>query len=312
MPLRDAFAVLFFVSVGMLFNPAVLLDQPFAVLATVLIIVLGKSAAAYFIVRGFGHPPAVAFTVSASLAQIGEFSFILVGLGVTLGMMPPEGRDLVLAGAIISILLNPFLFALIERRRAKAVSAAPKPAPAAEVKTAPVIAPLVEAQAANLTPAALPDETPGIDEAEAVPTTMTGHEIIIGYGRVGSILGARLAAAGRPMLVFDERDEALAAARQDGAEVITGNAADPAILALSNLAAARRLFVTIPEAFEAGQVVQQARSQNPGLEILARAHSEECFQHLQSLGATLTILGEREIAHRMIERVFPPSSPDLP
>jgi CPA2 family monovalent cation:H+ antiporter-2 len=129
--------------------------------------------------------------------------------------------------------------------------------------------------------------------------------VIVGYGRVGSLVGARLTAAGRPVLVFEERDEAVEVARRDGAEVVVGNAADPEVLALSNLGAARRLFVTIPEAFEAGQVVQQARALNPGLEILARAHSDDCVRHLDGLGASLTVLGEREIAQRMIARAFP-------
>jgi CPA2 family monovalent cation:H+ antiporter-2 len=140
-------------------------------------------------------------------------------------------------------------------------------------------------------------------------TTLTGHEVLVGYGRVGSLVGAQLAAAGRPMLVFEERDEAIEAARRDGAEVVVGNAADPEVLALANIAAAHRLFVTIPEVFEAGQVVEQARAVNPGIEILARAHSEDCVRHLESLGATLTILGEREIAHRMIEHAFRAAPP---
>ncbi len=300
MPLRDAFAVLFFVSVGMLFNPAVLVEQPLAVLATVLIIILGKSVAAYLIVRAFGHPAGTALTVSASLAQIGEFSFILVGLGVTLGLMPAEGRDLVLAGAIISILLNPLVFALIERRRAR-VAPTPEPVAAAAPAAATTASAPVSAAAEPSAPAASPTEP----EEGPIPTTLTDHDVVVGYGRVGSLVGARLASAGRPFLVFEEREEAVVAARGDGAEVFEGNAADPVILALANLGAARRLFVTIPEAFEAGQVVEQARALNPDLEILARAHSEDCVRHLDSLGATLTILGEREIAQRMIERAFP-------
>jgi CPA2 family monovalent cation:H+ antiporter-2 len=123
MPLRDAFAVLFFVSVGMLFDPNILVTAPLAVLATLAIIVVGKSAAALLIVRAFGHPWATGMTIAASLAQIGEFSFILVGLGVALGMLSEAGRGLVLAGAILSILINPFLFAVVERRRARLVRA---------------------------------------------------------------------------------------------------------------------------------------------------------------------------------------------
>jgi CPA2 family monovalent cation:H+ antiporter-2 len=306
MPLRDAFAVLFFVSVGMLLNPAVLIEQPLAVLATVLIIVVGKSVAAYLIVRAFGYPSGTALTVSASLAQIGEFSFILIGLGITLGMIPVEGRDLVLAGAILSILLNPLVFTLIDRRRARAVPLPSRETPEAAGTAVPDAAPLDLPPSAPPPTRAEPPMPPSpAAEAGPVPTGLTDHDVVVGYGRVGSVVGARLAAAGRPVLVFEERDEALAAARRDGAEVIVGNAADPEMLALANLAAARRLFVTIPEAFEAGQVVQQARAVNPGLEILARAHSDDCVRHLDGLGATLTILGEREIAQRMIERAFP-------
>jgi CPA2 family monovalent cation:H+ antiporter-2 len=297
MPLRDAFAVLFFVSVGMLFNPAVLIERPMAVLATVLIIILGKSVAAYFIVRAFGYAAGTALTVSASLAQIGEFSFILVGLGVALGMMPAEGRDLVLAGAIISILVNPLVFALIERRRARALAVPAPQQPPGETKAGPLPSMPIMAQP--------PSAVASTEETGPVPSSLTDHHVIIGYGRVGSRLGGRLAAAGAPLLVFEESEEALDAARHDGAEVIIGNAADPEVLALANLAAAKRLYVTIPEAFEAGQVVQQARAINPTLEILARAHSEDCLRHLESLGASLTILGESEIANRMIERAFP-------
>jgi len=274
LPLRDAFAVLFFVSVGMLFDPGVLLRDPLGVLATVLIIVVGKSAAAYGIVRLFGHGHGTALTISASLAQIGEFSFILAGLGVSLALLPAEGRDLVLAGAIISILLNPLVFWLVERRLPSAPRS-PVPVPAAR-PPAPVVS----------------------------VTAESGHEVLIGYGRVGGLVGRRLSAAGRRLVVIEAGEDAAEAARRDGARVIPGNAADPEVLAEADLAAARRLFVAIPEAFEAGQVVEQARAARPDIEILARADSEEAVEHLTRLGATLTVMGEREIAHRMLERAL--------
>jgi CPA2 family monovalent cation:H+ antiporter-2 len=119
LPLRDAFAVLFFVSVGMLFNPATLINQPLAVCATFLTITVGKSLVAYLIVRAFGHSKVVALTISASLAQIGEFSFILIVLAVNLAIVPPEARDLVVAGSILSILINPLMFMLIDRNHQK-------------------------------------------------------------------------------------------------------------------------------------------------------------------------------------------------
>jgi CPA2 family monovalent cation:H+ antiporter-2 len=315
LPLRDAFAVLFFVSVGMLFNPAVLVEMPLAVLATVLIIVLGKSMAAFLIVRAFGHPTATALTVSAALAQIGEFSFILVGLGVTLSLLPPEGRDLVLAGAIISITLNPFLFAAIERGRtklltriqftadaaaSKATAAMPAPASVPAPVPAPVERPVAAPPPASAAPPAEPE-----GEAPAI-TTLADHDVLVGYGRVGSLVGPGLIAAGRPLLVITDGDEAAEAARAAGAEVVVGNAADPEVLAAANLPGARRLFCTLPEAVEAGQVVQQARTANPRLEILARAHSDEAVAYLEQHGASLTVLGEREIALRMLEQAGRP------
>ena len=290
MPLRDAFAVLFFVSVGMLFNPGVLLREPWAVLATIAIIVLGKSIAAFAIVRAFGRPTATALTISASLAQIGEFSFILAGLGVAMGVLPQEGSDLILAGAIISILLNPMIFAVVERRRTRTVRALAAEAPNAAGVAAP-----------EPPPATAPPPAPATEEAAPTTTTLTGHDVVVGYGRVGSRVGAGLRAAGRPLFVVEESKEGIEAAQRDGAEVVIGNAADPEVLAAANLPAAKRLFVTIPEAFEAGQVVEQARAANPELEILARAHSDAEIEHLTTLGATMTVMGEQEIADRMLE-----------
>ena len=270
-PLRDAFAVLFFVSVGMLLNPAVFVEAPLALLSTVAIIVVGKSAVAYLIVRAFRRPRAVALTIAASLAQIGEFSFILIALGIDLKMVPSESRDLVLAGAIVSILLNPLIFALLERVKSE-VAGGPDTAAADQKQT------------------------------DLVPTTLSGHDVVVGYGRVGALVGAGLAREGAKMIVVETGDSAAARARNDGAEVHAGNAADPALLATLNLAGARRLYVTIPEAFEAGQVIHQARAINPSLDILARAHSDAAVEHLGRLGANLVILGETEIAHRMLER----------
>jgi monovalent cation:H+ antiporter-2, CPA2 family len=260
-PLRDAFAVLFFVSVGMLLNPAVFVDHPLALLATLAIIMIGKSAIAWGIMRAFGRSNTDALTVAASLAQIGEFSFILIGLGIELDLVTHEVRDLVLAGAILSIVLNPLMFRLMVR--------------------------------------AHPDRVP---ETAAPAAPASGHDVVVGYGRVGSWIGARLTGGGGRMVVIETSEDGLDKARGNGADVIVGNGADPAVLAAANLAGARRLFVTVPEAFEAGQIVQQARAANPALDILARAHSDAAVGHLQGLGANLVVLGEREIAQRMLER----------
>ncbi len=289
LPLRDAFAVLFFVSVGMLFNPHVLVERPWAVLATLAVIVGGNGLAAFGASRLLGQPTATAWTVAASLAQIAEFSFILASLGVGLDILPPEGRDLILAGAILSILINPFLFTAVERGR---VQLAPHP----------VAATVPQPDRAAKPPPPAP--------APLAVTAFQNHDVIVGYGRVGSLLGRRLAGAGRQLVVFDETETATQAAQGDGAEVVTGNAASPEVLAAANLPAARRLFVTIPETFEAGQVVQQGRAANPALEIVARAHTDDEVEYLTRLGADLTVMGEREIAHRMIERGLRDDAPN--
>ncbi|MFA6968882.1 YbaL family putative K(+) efflux transporter [Bosea sp. (in: a-proteobacteria)] len=289
LPLRDAFAVLFFVSVGMLFDPAILLRAPGPLLATLAIILVGKSLAAWLIMRAFGRSNAVALTISASLAQIGEFSFILAGLGVSLGILPQQGRDLILAGAILSILLNPVLFALVDRFTGEPSMAKPKPGPTPS--------------------AAEPEAKPDLD---IVPTELSGHMVVVGYGRVGALLGAGLLARGEKVLVIEEQSDAVAAAKRHGAELLLGNAADPAVLAAAGLSRAQRLFVAIPQSFEAGQVCEQARRDNPALPIVARAHSDAEVEHLTKCGATLTIMGEAEIARAMLALCAAPEAPPTP
>lgn len=273
LPLRDAFAVLFFVSVGMLFNPTVIIHEPLALLATLVIVLGGNPFVAYLVVRATGRSRETALAIAASLAQIGEFSFILAGIGVAQAILPPMGRDLVLAAAILSILVNPVLLALVDRMAAKPAS----PAATDEVSAE-----------------ALPD---------LQPTALTGHSVLVGYGRVGSLVGAGLKDRGEPFLVIEDRQVPADAARRDGVEVLFGNAADPKVLAAANLAEAHRMFVAIPQSFEAGQAVEQARRSNPQLEIVARAHTDADVDHLARCGATRTIMGEREIAGSMLDFV---------
>ena len=272
LPLRDAFAVLFFVSVGMMFDPMSVVREPWPLLATLAIIMLGKSVAAFLIVVLFRHPVATALTISASLSQIGEFSFILAELGVASQMLPSAGRDLIMAGAILSIMLNPLMFAA----------------------------------ATWLAPRLDPGDTP--KAAAAVPepirtTDLTGHTIVIGYGRVGALVGDALKQRQLPFLVAEVGESALAKLKQGGIETIMGNAAQPEILGATNPSRARHLVIAIPEAFEAGQIVQQARAANPDIRIIARAHADAEVDHLKGLGADVVIMGEREIARGMIEEL---------
>jgi CPA2 family monovalent cation:H+ antiporter-2 len=284
LPLRDAFAVLFFVSVGMLFDPSILIDDPLPVLATLAIILLGKTLAAFAIVRLFGYPASTALLVSVSLAQIGEFSFILAGLGVELGLLPVQGRNFILAGAILSILLNPLLFAwldLLAARREKAKAQAKAEAAAAAAK---------------------PEDEEAMREPIR-PTALSDHVVLIGHGRVGSVISGALAKRDIPVLVIEDRDELVAGLAGAGTETRIGNAADPEMIAAANLAAARCLLVAIPDAFESGQVVEQARAINPDLTIVARSHSAAETEHLKRHGASIVVLGEHEIAMAMLALV---------
>ena len=273
LPLRDAFAVLFFVSVGMMFDPMSVVREPWPLLATLAIIMLGKSVAAYLIVVVFRHPVATALTISASLSQIGEFSFILAELGVASQILPKEGRDLIMAGAILSIMLTPLMFA-------------------AATWLAPRLDPRREEPAAK---AAV---------TEAIRTTeLTDHTIVIGYGRVGALVGDALKQQQLPFLVTEVGETVLAKLKQGGIETVAGNAAQPEILGATNPSRARNLVIAIPEAFEAGQIVQQARAANPDIRIIARAHADAEVDHLKGLGADVVIMGEREIARGMIEEL---------
>ncbi|MEK1871573.1 MAG: YbaL family putative K(+) efflux transporter, partial [Rhizobium altiplani] len=286
LPLRDAFTVLFFVSVGMLFDPNILIDKPLPVLATVLIIVIGKSIAAFVIVRLFRKPVGTALTISASLGQIGEFSFILAALGVSLGLLPEEGRDLILAGALISIILNPLLFyacdrlrRVLERTKREEPTAANVPEPAKEPE---------------------PEEE---EEEDRQPTALRGHAILVGYGRVGSIVGQNLKSSGTPFLVIEDSSNRIGELRDQGIEAISGNAASRELLDLANIAGARSLVIAIPNAFEACRVADQGRTINPSLLIVARAHSDAEVDELLEYGADTVIMGEREIAMGMVDRL---------
>lgn len=277
LPLRDAFAVLFFVSVGMLFDPLILVEEFLPVLAVLFIIIVGKSVAAYVIVRAFRHPIATALTISASLAQIGEFSFILADLGVRLSILPEVGRDLILAGALLSILLNPLIFAAIGWLK-----------PRLEARIEPAVPPPPDLEA-----------VPPADEDAPWQSSLSGHTVLVGYGRVGSLVVPTLRSANLPFLVIEDSEKIIARLHADDIETVLGNAASPAILQAANITAATRLIITTPNTFEAGQVVAQAKAANPSITVISRAHAETEAAYLTDLGADLVIIGEQEIARAM-------------
>ena len=273
LPLRDAFAVLFFVSVGMLFNPMILVIMPLEVLATFGIIVVGKSLAAFWIVRAFGKPNSTALVISAALAQIGEFSFILAGLGVSLDILPEPAQDLILAGALMSIIVNPLLFAWVKRVQAREELAGIDTAPQ------PIVSP-------------------------PIPEDIENHVILIGHGRVGSELGRLLTEKHVPVVVIDGEDDLVDRAREAGLPAIRGNAVNERVLREAQPERAKTVLVAIPNVLEAGEVIANLRAINPGLTIVARAHSAAEVKHLLEHGADAAVMAERELAHSLAEMVM--------
>ncbi|MBI4924048.1 MAG: Kef family K(+) transporter [Devosia nanyangense] len=290
LPFRDAFSVLFFVSVGMLFDPSILWTRPWQVVGTLFVILVGKTVIGYFLVRILRRPAAAALTISASLAQIGEFSFILAALGVGLGLMPAEGQSLILAGSIISIVLNPLMMYAAEHLRPQLEARIAAGAPS-------IVVP--ERVEPDLTVSAAPAAA-AESEDERMPTRLTGHTVLIGYGRVGTVVADGLKRQGAPFVLIEDSEKRVAAAHDSGIEVVVGNAATSRSLALANVAGARTLLIAIPNAFEAGQAVEQCHKLNPNLLIIARAHSDEEVTYLRDLGANEVIMGEREIGLGML------------
>ena len=281
LPLRDAFSVLFFVSVGMLFDPDVLIREPLHVVIVLAIIIFGKSLAAFLIVLLFRYPLNTALTVSASLAQIGEFSFILVGLGVSLGLLPAEGQSLILAGAIISIALNPVLFQAIEPAQAW-------------IRSRSKVAQALER----------PD-----DPLAALPMTtdlkrLTGHIVIVGYGRVGRRIGEAMTAQGIAIVVAEQNREVVERLRKSGIAAVSGDASEPAVLLQAHVHRACILVIATPDTLDVRKMVEIARTVNPRIETVVRTHSEEEAVLLEKDNAGKVFLGEHELAIGMIQHVL--------
>jgi len=263
LPLRDAFAVLFFVSVGMLFDPMIIIQNPWPLLATVTIIVVVRTLLGFWLLRLFGQNVETSASVTASRSQIGEFSFVLAGLGLQFGLITEEVRDLVLGGAIISIILTPGIFALGERWARR--HAPPEP------------------------------------EAPPAPPPPRRRAVLVGFGRVGSLIGRALDGAMAEYAVIEDREDLVDQLKERGIPAIAGNAISREVMEQANVAEADLLFVTVPNGFEAGRIVELARELNPKLRVYARAHSDAEVEHLKGFGADLIVSGEKEIADAMIQ-----------
>jgi CPA2 family monovalent cation:H+ antiporter-2 len=281
LPLRDAFAVLFFVSVGMLFDPAILLQEPVKLLAVVGIVLLGKTAAAVALVLVFRYPLNTALTVGASLAQIGEFSFILAGLGVTLGLLPTEGRSLILAAALVSITLNPLVFAAVEPVQ-RWIRSRSSVARALERRDDPLA------------------ELPRAFD----PESLTGHVVLVGFGRVGSRIAQALEGRCTRLVVAEQNRELVERLRARSIPAVSGDAAEPEVLVQAHVARAALLVVAIPDALRVRSLVETARALNPRIEVLARAHSDEESAMLRLAGIESVFMGEHELALAMTRGVL--------
>ncbi|EJF89023.1 YbaL family putative K(+) efflux transporter [Bartonella tamiae] len=284
LPLRDAFAVLFFISVGMLFNPIELLQDFFPLLATLFIIIIGKSFAAFFIVRAFRHSKATALTISASLAQIGEFSFILASLGSNIGLLNDTARDLIVAGAILSILFNPLVFIVIDKLKLRFET----------IKYDEEIPTVIEI-----------DPIKNFDNGFNM-TTKSNHIVIVGYGRVGKKVAQHLFNKNENVILIEDSTKIAESAKQDDIETICGNAINRDILIASNIIQARQLIIAMRSTIEAGEVLAQARAIHNNLMIITHAVSEIEAQYLLELGANIVVTDEDEIANGILKHIIDP------
>ena len=283
LPLKDAFAVLFFVSVGMLFDPRILIEAPWSVLAVLLVILIGKSLAAFAIVLLFRYPLSTALVVSASLAQIGEFSFILAGLGMALGLLPAEGQTFILAGALLSIALNPVAFWAVGRIETW-FAARPR-----------LIALLERSGCDRL--GALPAAE---DDPADAAAGRRGHAVIVGFGRVGALVARAFDRAGIPYVVIEKNRQVVRTLRQQGAAILCGDAAVPGVLEEARIAEARLLVCAVPDGFQVRQIVARARAATPGLDMVVRTHSDLERDYLERQGVGMVVKGEHELALAMM------------
>jgi CPA2 family monovalent cation:H+ antiporter-2 len=281
LPLRDAFSVLFFVSVGMLFDPRVLVEHPLELLAVVAIVLFGKSLAAFVLVLALRYPLNTAITVSASLAQIGEFSFILAALGMSLGLLPQLGQNLILAGAIISIAVNPLMFKAInplqEWLRSKSDLARKL-----ERSTDPL--------------AELP--------MTVTHERLTGQVVLVGYGRVGKRIAEELTRQKVHFVVTEQNRETVEELRRRDQPAVAGNAADPAVLIQAHIARASMLVIATPDTFHVRAMIETAKALNPSIQCVVRTHSEEEARLLREETGGTVFVGERELARSMTEHVL--------
>lgn len=280
LPFQDAFAVLFFVAVGMLFNPATIVEEPLNVLAVVAIIVIGKSVAAFAIVMLFGYPLKTGLLVSAGLAQIGEFSFILAALGISYNIMPEEGRDLILAGAIVSIAINPLLFWSVRGLHAYAGKH-------------PRLSRMFDLRDSNLAHM----------DAEEEAALHKDLIIVVGYGTIGREICDNIIDANIDLVVIDSNRERVEMLRELGYHAIAGDATHPETLKDAALDKAAAVIVAVADSLERGTIVDSVRHSRPNVRIIVRAHDEEEVYYFREKKVDFVTTPQREMGRAIIHYI---------
>jgi len=275
LPLQDAFAVLFFVSVGMLIDPGVLIGEPMKVLATVGVVLLANSVASAALMVGLRHPLGASLRLGACLGQIGEFSFILAALGVSLGVLSETARSLILASALVTIVLNPVLF-----------------------KVADVIATWI-AKRPGLLEKLERQKEPRMVSTDLHVAMVPNHAIIIGYGRVGRTIGDALQRYGVSFVAIEQDRRIVEAMRATAVATIYGDATRPEILEFAHPEHAKLLVIAAPDPYHARHIITLVRTRNPDIDIVVRTHSDREQLLFESLGVSKALMGERELAFGM-------------
>jgi CPA2 family monovalent cation:H+ antiporter-2 len=281
LPLRDAFAVLFFVSIGMLFDPAIVVEEPARLLAVAGIVIVGSPIVAIALVLAFRYPLNTALTVGASLAQIGEFSFILAALGVSLGLLPTQGQSLIVAAALVSIAANPVAFAAVRPIHAW-------------IRARPSLARFLERSGDPL--AELPMSTS--------PSYLSGQLVLVGYGRVGRRIAQALSERGIPFVVVEQNRDRVKELREKDLAAVSGDAAQLAVLIQAHIAKASMLVIATPDTFDVRKMVEIARTLNPTIETILRTHNEEEAKLLERDNVGKVFVGEHELALGMTRHVL--------
>ena len=281
LPLREIFSILFFVSVGMLFDPSILIEEPLRILAVIAIIMVGKTLAAIALVLFFRYPINTALTVGASLAQIGEFSFILATLGLSLGLLTPDAQNLILAGALFSITLNSFVFSAIEPVQRW-------------IRERSHLARLLERSADPL--AMLPDE---VDQAY-----LRNQVVIIGYGGVGRRISENLIQQNIKVVIAEENREIVEKLRSQGIAAVSGEATEPNVLIQAHIQHARLLVISPMDILDIHRIVDISKQLNPEIQVLICAESKEEAAVIRQENLGEVFYAKEEMAKNMSHHIL--------